>query len=267
MLCMYQLASTLVGSHNVYYVKYGGPQVRPYVNNNKCYVRQVWPISAPLCCVMLLIDGLSAVCATSGIGRISIAIAVGYLQKIRIFLDTPISSACHFWHKAVDIFTLHIMCKLIHACLYRRGRVGQQSGSGVTVITYWIKTLTDWLVDDICVGECWWVRYKTLVSGRGVEKKWACPTHCDTEMKWSSHHWPGKPISRPNSWHSSQPRLWFQFVTVLSVWWVYDALWYCFGIFLVWDFPKRGVLSLSLPTAFSPFLTCLPRAFHCSSVL
>lgn len=150
--CMYQSASTLVGSHNVYYVKYGGPQVRWLVNNNKCWMSKVWPISAPLCCVVLLIDGLSAVCATSGIGRISIAIAVGYLQKIRIFLDTPISSACHFWHKAVDIFTLHIMCKLIHACLYRRGRVGQQSGSGPTVITHWIKALCGLSMIFVCGG-------------------------------------------------------------------------------------------------------------------
>lgn len=95
-LCMYQLASTLCGAHNVYYVKSGGPQVRPYVNNNKCYVRQVWPISAPLCCVTLSVCDLSAVCAASNLERFSIAIAVGYLQKIRIFLDTPISSACHF---------------------------------------------------------------------------------------------------------------------------------------------------------------------------
>lgn len=43
------------------------------------------------------------------------------------------------------------MCKLIHVCLYRRGRVGQQSGSGVAVITHWIKN-SGWLVDDICVG-------------------------------------------------------------------------------------------------------------------
>jgi len=83
--CMYQSASALAGSHNVYYVKSGGPQVRPYVNSNKCSVWQVWPISAPLCCVVLSVCDLSAVCAASNLERFSITIAIGYFVKIRIF--------------------------------------------------------------------------------------------------------------------------------------------------------------------------------------
>ena len=82
---MYQLTSTLAGAYNVYYVKSLSPQIRWLVNNNKCCVRQVWPISVPLCCVALSMAGLVAVGAASGIGEDSIAIAVRYFVKIRRF--------------------------------------------------------------------------------------------------------------------------------------------------------------------------------------
>lgn len=83
--CVYQLASTLAGAHNVYYVKSLSPQIRWLVNNNKCCVRQVWPISVPFCCVVFSVAGLTSVGAASGIGEDSIAIAVRYFVKIRGF--------------------------------------------------------------------------------------------------------------------------------------------------------------------------------------
>lgn len=92
---MYQSASALAGSHNVYYVKSLSPQIRWLVNNNKCCVRYARPISVPFCCVALSMAGLSAVGAASGLDENSIAIAVRYFQNIQIFLDTPSSSACH----------------------------------------------------------------------------------------------------------------------------------------------------------------------------